>query len=68
MRTDESSVGAVRRRGLRRRAAAVGHRTGIAVERLRDRNSLRLGQARRKVDVEAHDEAAPEVASGRGQP
>ena len=60
-------VGAVRRRGLRRRAAAVGHRTGIAVERLRDINSLGLGQARRKLDVEAHDEPAPEVARSRAR-
>ena len=55
----DAGVGAVRRRGLRRRAAAVGHRAGIAVERLRDAGSLGLGQARRKLDVEAHDEAAP---------
>ena len=61
-------VGAVRRRGLRRRAAPISHRAGIAVERRGDAGGLGLGQARRKLDVEAHDEAAPEVALVRGQP
>ena len=40
----------------------ASHLAGIAVERLGDINSLGLGQSQRKVDVEAHDEPAPEVA------